>query len=140
MSSLFDRLTINKLELRNRFVRSATMDSMADNGMVSEKEIVLYRALGQGDIGLIVSHGLYPTKEGQCSPRQLSAHANEAIPSLKRLVSTVHDNGGSIAAANPARRLDVQPGSDGAATGGAFPGGASALWGYHPSAFIGRDP
>ena len=98
MPNLFDRLTINRLELRNRFVRSATMDSMADNGMVSDKEIVLYRALGQGDIGLIVSHGLYPTKEGQCSPRQLSAHADEAIPSLKRLVSAVHENGGTIAA------------------------------------------
>jgi 2,4-dienoyl-CoA reductase-like NADH-dependent reductase (Old Yellow Enzyme family) len=98
MPGLFDRLTVNKLGLRNRFVRSATMDSMADDGMVSEKEIMLYRALGQGDIGLIVSHGLYPTKDGQCSPRQLSAHANEAIPSLKRLVTAVHEHGGTMAA------------------------------------------
>ena len=98
MPSLFDQLTINKLELHNRFVRSATMDSMADDGMVSEREITLYRELGRGDIGLIVSHGLYPTKEGQCSPGQLSAHSDEAIPSLQRLVRAVHDNGGKIAA------------------------------------------
>ncbi len=98
MPNLFDTIAINKLELPNRFVRSATMDSMADNGMVSDLEIELYRELGKGDVGLIVSHGLYPTKEGQCSPKQLSADRNEAIPSLQRLVAAVHENGGRIAA------------------------------------------
>ena len=98
MPNLFDGLTINHLELPNRFVRSATMDSMADNGRVSDRELALYTGLGKGGIGLIVSHGLYPTKEGQCSPRQLSVHTDEAIPSLRRLVEVVHRNGGRIAA------------------------------------------
>ena len=98
MPSLFDPLTINKLTLPNRFVRSATMDSMADNGRVSDREITLYRALGEGDIGLIVSHGLYPTKEGQCSPGQLGVSSDDAIPSLTRLVDVVHRGGGRIAA------------------------------------------
>jgi len=98
MASLFDPISINRLALRNRFVRSATMDSMANEGMVSESEIDLYRVLARGEIGLIVSHGLYPTKGGQCSPRQLGAHTDETIPSLERLVRTVHENGGKIAA------------------------------------------
>ncbi len=98
MPNLFDPLTINRLELANRFVRSATMDSMASGGLVTEPEIELYKQLGEGDIGLIISHGLYPTKEGQCSPGQLSAHSDEAIPSLKRLVDAVHRGGGKIAA------------------------------------------
>jgi 2,4-dienoyl-CoA reductase-like NADH-dependent reductase (Old Yellow Enzyme family) len=98
MPGLFDKLAINKLELPNRFVRSATMDSMADAGMVSDLEIGMYRELGLGEIGLIFSHGLYPTKEGQCSPKQLSAAEDAAIPSLKRLVTAVHENGGRVAA------------------------------------------
>ena len=98
MPDLFDPLTINRLELANRFVRSATMDSMASGGLVTEPEIELYGQLGKGEIGLIISHGLYPTKEGQCSPGQLSAHSDEAIPSLKRLVDAVHQGGGKIAA------------------------------------------
>jgi 2,4-dienoyl-CoA reductase-like NADH-dependent reductase (Old Yellow Enzyme family) len=96
--SLFSGLTINKLRMANRFVRSATMDSMADHGITSQREIELYRELGQGDIGLIISHGLYPTKEGQCSPGQLSVHSDEAIRSLKSLVGAVHQGGGKIAA------------------------------------------
>ncbi|OGO39988.1 MAG: hypothetical protein A2147_09545 [Chloroflexi bacterium RBG_16_57_8] len=85
-------------EQKPQFVRSATMDSMANDGVVSEDEIRLYRDIGRGGIGLIVSHGLYPTKEGQCSPRQLSAHADSSIPSLQRLVDSVHEQGGKIAA------------------------------------------
>ncbi len=74
------------------------MDSMAEKGMVSEREIELYRALGEGEIGLIISHGLYPTRDGQCSPGQLSVHTDDAIPSLARLTGVVHQGGGRIAA------------------------------------------
>ncbi len=98
MAGVFDSISINKLRLSNRIMRSATMDSMAKDGMVSEEEIRLYRQLGSGEIGLIFSHGLYPVKEGQCAPGQLSAHTDKAIASLERLVKTVHEQGGKIAA------------------------------------------
>jgi 2,4-dienoyl-CoA reductase-like NADH-dependent reductase (Old Yellow Enzyme family) len=98
VSELFDQLTINKMVLDNRFIRSATMDGMANNGLVSDNEIKLYQDLGNGEIGLIFSHGLYPTQEGQCSPGQVSVHTDDAIPSLKKMVDAVHENGGKIAA------------------------------------------
>jgi 2,4-dienoyl-CoA reductase-like NADH-dependent reductase (Old Yellow Enzyme family) len=98
MPSLFDTMTINKMELRNRFVRSATMDGLASHGMVSDAEISLYQELGKGEIGLIISHGLFPTKEGQASPGQLSVHTDESIPSLSKLVKVVHESGGKIVA------------------------------------------
>ena len=98
MSDLFDSLTVNKMVLNNRFIRSATMDGMARDGFVSDNEIKLYQDLGKGEIGLIFSHGLYPTKEGQCSPGQISVHNDDAILSLKKMVEAVHQNGGKIAA------------------------------------------
>ncbi len=98
MSGLFDKLTVNKTVLDNRFIRSATMDGMARDGLVSDNEIELYQALGKGEIGLIFSHGLYPTKEGQCSPGQVSVHTDDTILSLKKMVEAVHENGGKIAA------------------------------------------
>ncbi|MFC2038755.1 NADH:flavin oxidoreductase [Chloroflexota bacterium] len=98
MPSIFEPFVINKMELRNRFVRSATMDSMANNSMLSDAEVELYRDLGKGEIGLIYSHGLYPTQEGKCSPRQLSVHNDDSLPSLKKLVDIVHEGGGKIAA------------------------------------------
>jgi len=98
MANLFDTITINKMELDNRFVRSATMDNLANQGMVSDAELKLYRELGEGEIGLIVTHGLFPTQDGQCSPGQLGAHTDDTTSSLSRLVGVVHMNDGKIAA------------------------------------------
>lgn len=98
MPDLFDPMTINKMELRNRFVRSATMDGIANQGVVSDAEIKLYQELAEGEIGLIVSHGLAPTKEGHTGPGQISVYSDESIPSLKKLVDIVHKGGGKIIA------------------------------------------
>ena len=98
MTSLFDPLKINQLEIQNRFIRSATMDSMAENGTVSDAELRMYENLGKGEIGLIMSHGLYPVQEGKASPGQLSVAKDEDILSLSRLVEKVHEGGGKIAA------------------------------------------
>jgi 2,4-dienoyl-CoA reductase-like NADH-dependent reductase (Old Yellow Enzyme family) len=98
MPNLFEPLTINRMEISNRFLRSATMDSMANNSMLSDAEVELYRDLGKGEIGLIYSHGLYPTQEGKASSRQLSVHNDDSLPSLKRMVDIVHEGGGKIAA------------------------------------------
>ena len=98
MPGLFDPLTVNTTVLQNRFIRSATMDGMAHDGLVSDNEIKLYQALGKGEIGLIYSHGVYPTREGQCSPGQVSVHNDDSIPSLRKMVDAVHESGGKIAA------------------------------------------
>ncbi len=98
MAGIFDPLKINKMVMPNRFVRSATMDGMANEGKVSAAESSLYRELGKGEIGLIISHGVSPTKEGQCAPGQVSAQTDDAIPSLSKMVDAVHENNGKIAA------------------------------------------
>ena len=98
MHKIFTPFEINRLKLKNRFVRSATVDNMAENGMVSDAQVELYTNLGKGGIGLIISHGIFPTKSGQAAPGQLGAHIDETIPSLTRLVKAVHNGGGKIAA------------------------------------------
>ena len=98
MPSLFDTLTINKMELRNRFIRSATCDSSGDAGMVTDSLLRIYSELARGEIGLIISGGLFPKKDGQIIHGQIGAHVDESIPGLKKLVRTVHENGGNIAA------------------------------------------
>ena len=96
MPSLFDPLTINKLQIPNRFVRSATYDNLSDQGKVSDAQISLYDTLSQGEIGLIISAGIYPTTNGMGGGGQLSAKNDDAIFSLARLVDIVHANGAKI--------------------------------------------
>jgi 2,4-dienoyl-CoA reductase-like NADH-dependent reductase (Old Yellow Enzyme family) len=97
MPSLFDPMQINTLQLPNRFIRSATFDNLGQNGMVSDAQLKLYDVLSNGEVGLIISGGLYPTRNGMGTPGQLSADTDDAIPLLKKLVDVVHANGSRIA-------------------------------------------
>jgi 2,4-dienoyl-CoA reductase-like NADH-dependent reductase (Old Yellow Enzyme family) len=98
MSRPFEPFKINQLQIKNRFVRSATMDNMSDNGMVTDFQVELYRNLALGEVGLIISHGIAPSRIGRTGPGQLGAFADENINSLKRLTTVVHANGGKVAA------------------------------------------
>jgi N-ethylmaleimide reductase len=98
MPELFETLMINRMTISNRFVRSATMDNMGSGGEVTEAQLNLYRDLARGEIGLIISTGIFPSQEGQAGDGQLGAHCDAMIPSLKKLSGIVHENGGKIAA------------------------------------------
>jgi 2,4-dienoyl-CoA reductase-like NADH-dependent reductase (Old Yellow Enzyme family) len=71
---------------------------MAENGMVTDREVELYKRLGSGDIGLIITHGIFPSRNGQAAEGQIGAHIDETIPSLQKLADAVHEGGGKIAA------------------------------------------
>ena len=98
MSNLFEPFKINKLEIKNRFVRSATVDNLGKDQMVSPSQIELYRELARGQVGLIISSGLFPSLDGWAAPGQLGIHRDELVPSLRKLPQTVHQNGGLIIA------------------------------------------
>jgi len=95
---LFEPYRIGKLELRNRFVRSATWDATADDsGRVTDTSVALYGNLGRGEIGLIVSGYAYISLIGQAAVGQYSVHTDDMIPGLSRLVQAAHQGGAKIA-------------------------------------------
>jgi 2,4-dienoyl-CoA reductase-like NADH-dependent reductase (Old Yellow Enzyme family) len=97
-SFLFQPYKIGSLELKNRFVRSATWDGTADDsGAVTDTSVVLYRELGRGGVGLIVTAYSFVTAVGQAAPGQYGIHTDDMIPGLKRLVGAVHAGGARIA-------------------------------------------
>jgi 2,4-dienoyl-CoA reductase-like NADH-dependent reductase (Old Yellow Enzyme family) len=98
MSKLFEPFRINKLEIKNRFVRSATVDNLGKGQVVSQAQLDLYRELARGQIGLIISSGLFPSLDGWAAPGQVGIHRDELVPSLKVLPQAVHQNGGLIIA------------------------------------------
>ena len=98
MSTLFEPFYINQLKIKNRFVRSATLDNLGDNMRVSQNQLNFYRELTLGEVGLIVSSGLFPSLDGWSAPGQLGIHDDTMMPSLAKLVEVVHKNGGKIAA------------------------------------------
>lgn len=97
-TDLFEPYRIGRLELRNRFVRSATWDATADSsGAVTDHSLALYRELGQGGIGLIVSGYAFVSTLGQALVGQYGAHSDDMLPGLRRLVEAAHQGGTKIA-------------------------------------------
>ena len=97
-NELFEPYKIGNLELRNRFVRSATWDATADpSGAVTDTSVDLYRTLGQGGIGLIISGYAFVSEIGQAAIRQYGAHTDDMIPGLRKLVQAAHRGGAKIA-------------------------------------------
>lgn len=98
MSILFKSGQIKKMQLRNRFIRSATYDGYADRtGRVSEQQIKIYSELAKGGVGLIITGITYVHNSGQRFEFQNSIVTDDCIPELKRLTTCVHDRGGKIA-------------------------------------------
>jgi len=88
MSNLFKPLQINSLSIKNRFVRSATVDNLGENMMVTDAQLNFYKELVKGEVGLIVSSGLFPSLDGWAAPGQLGIHTDEMIPSLKKITDS----------------------------------------------------
>ncbi len=97
MSILFEPIKIGKIELKNRFVRSATYDSSADEkGEVTESQISIYRRLAKGGAGLIITGITYTHPSGQRFRNQNSIESDDFIQGFKRLTSCVHNEGVKI--------------------------------------------
>ena len=99
MSILFEPMRIKNMELRNRFVRSATGDRCAGRaGHVSDKQVDLFAALADGGVGLIVTGitNVY-RHSGHVIPFQSSIASDDCIPGFERLTAAVHDRGAKIA-------------------------------------------
>lgn len=97
-SLLFQPFQIGGLTLPNRFVRSATWDATADDvGAVTDKSVALYRKLGRGGIGLIITGHAFISPLGQAGHGQYGGYSDDLIPGLSRLAQAAHDGGAKIA-------------------------------------------
>jgi len=98
MSSMFEPVMIGKIEIKNRFVHSATHEAMsADDGSITDDIINRYIKLAKGDIGLIIPGHLYIHPLGKANNNQSGIHSDSMIPGLRKLVKAVHANNGKIA-------------------------------------------
>jgi 2,4-dienoyl-CoA reductase-like NADH-dependent reductase (Old Yellow Enzyme family) len=97
MSSLFDASNIKGLNLKNRLVRSATHEAMADeNGFPTDNLFKLYERLAKGGVGLIITGYTYVSRDGK-TDNMLGIDTDEHISKYRELVDHVHKNGAKIA-------------------------------------------
>ncbi len=95
---LFEKTRIGSLELSNRAMRSSTWSGGGDRkGYVTDRALELYGQLATGDIGLILTGYQYVMTNGQGLPYMLGNYDDTQVEGLKKIVDTVHKEGGKIA-------------------------------------------
>jgi 2,4-dienoyl-CoA reductase-like NADH-dependent reductase (Old Yellow Enzyme family) len=97
MSILFTPINLGDVQIKNRFIHSATYEVMASKtGEVSDKLVTRYQNLAKGEVGLIIPGYMFVHPLGRSYPYQTGIHSDDMIPGLKRLVEAVHQEGSKI--------------------------------------------
>jgi len=97
MSILFTPINIGNVQMKNRFIHSATHEAMSlETGEVSDKLIKRYQNLAKGEVGLIIPGYMYVHSLGRSYRHQTGIHNDDMIPGLTKLVQSVHQEGGKI--------------------------------------------
>ena len=116
---LFSPIKIGTLTLRNRTVRSATHEGLADeSGFYTAALTNILRQLAEGGVGLLISGHAFVSPEGRAGRFQAAADRDECIEHWKPALDAVHRAGGAIAlqlahaggnAADPASAIGPSP-------------------------------
>jgi len=94
MKTLFDETRIGTMRLRNRLVRSATWEAMADDaGRPTPRLLEVYRELAKGGIGLAITSATLIAQDASGLPGMLSLYDDASVPAFASLASAVHENG-----------------------------------------------
>ena len=97
-NKLFTPVCLGGLFVRNRFVRSATHEGLADgHGFYTEKLSDVLTLLAEHEVGLIISGHAFVSPEGRASAFQASAATDDAIPAWRGVLERVHSRGAKIA-------------------------------------------
>jgi len=97
MSVIFTPKALKGLNINNRFVHSATYESMAsESGEVTSALIKRYNNLAKGKIGLIIPGYMYVEPLGQAYKYQTGICEDSMIDGLKKLTHAVHQEKSKI--------------------------------------------
>jgi 2,4-dienoyl-CoA reductase-like NADH-dependent reductase (Old Yellow Enzyme family) len=87
---IFSSGRIGNLRLDNRLVRSATSEAACREGVMTDEGIAIYRALGRGGAGLVISGHMAAMANGRDNELQTCIHDDRFIPSVRRIAEAVH--------------------------------------------------
>ncbi|MFT9497749.1 tRNA-dihydrouridine synthase [Anaerosolibacter sp.] len=96
MKKIFMPFKIKDMEVKNRFVRSATYEFISEGDFVNEQLINTYRNLARNEIGLIITGNFAVHPRGKLSKYQYSIYDNQFVEDIERLVDAVHEHESKI--------------------------------------------
>ena len=96
MKNLFDIVRLGNLDIKNRFVRSATWENMTEDGHMNEDLYNIYEELAKGEVGLLLTGYANIVKEEQPNAGMFGIYDDSFIPGYQELCKRVHKHGSKI--------------------------------------------
>ena len=91
---MFTPIQIGPLRMKNRFVRSATHEYMADDqGFVTERIGKIWEKLAENDVACLISGYAFVHPQGKSSERQAAIYDDKFIAPYEKLVKAAHAKG-----------------------------------------------
>jgi len=97
MKTVFDSIHIGNLECKNRILRSATWEAMADEeGFMSQAQYDLYETLARNEVGLISTGYARVMEDEFPNAGMMGIYDDKFISSYQKLTDLVHKYGAKI--------------------------------------------
>ena len=95
---LFEPAFVGQLTVRNRLMRSATAERVADpvTGAPGARQAEMYRKLAEGGTGLIVTGHAYIERPGKAHPEMASIADDSLIPLWREVIRPAQDAGARV--------------------------------------------
>ena len=95
---IFTPFNLKSVTLKNRIVKSATLENMATpEGLPTDETRRFYERLARGGAGLIITGFAYVNESGQSFPLQNGIHKDKVVAEWQRITDAVHELDGKIA-------------------------------------------
>lgn len=99
MSILFTPYQIGSLQIKNRFVRSSTVECLSTpENDISEKYLKIYERLAKGNVGLIITGNYFISQDGRAVDKVPSIDNDHMIVELRKLTELMHQYDSKIIA------------------------------------------
>ena len=86
MKKLFDQTNINKMQIKNRFFKSASWEALAtEDGHMTEELFDIYEDLAKDGVGTIFTGYAYVTKDEQPNPKMMGIYEDSFIDEYRNL-------------------------------------------------------
>jgi 2,4-dienoyl-CoA reductase-like NADH-dependent reductase (Old Yellow Enzyme family) len=93
MKQLFEPVKLGNMTLKNRFIRSATWEGLAEEkGEVNDTIMGLYENLARGGVSAIITGYAFVLEEEQPNPKMFGIYNDSFVESYRPLTDMVHKN------------------------------------------------
>ena len=97
MKNLFEKTMLKNMNMKNRFIRSALWENLADDkGHMTPELFNIYEELAKGGASTIVTGYAFVTKDEQPNPGMMGIYEDSFIEEYKELTDMAHKNNANI--------------------------------------------